>query len=182
MTRQLSTSLHKQGPGVRMSKSMDGSVYSSGKVSRMHETSTDHLREAWEVASQFLGSDRDVGLGKPKTINLRKPKTLHFIIWSIYFTNKLEFGKILECNTKFLFSCLLILKLFAYKILILYSLLSVLILILFLLYLLLFSTFSNSIYFIFQHGSIHQNNLILISSWTNYLIISWNKYDLGSDT
>ena len=51
MTRQLSTSLHKQGPGVRMSESMDGSVYSSGKVSRMHETSTDHLREAWEVAS-----------------------------------------------------------------------------------------------------------------------------------
>ena len=43
-----------------MSESMDGSVYSSGKVSRMHETPTDHLREAWEVASQFLESDRDV--------------------------------------------------------------------------------------------------------------------------
>ena len=59
---------------------MDGSVYSSGKVSRMHETSTDHLRESWEVASQFLGSDRDVGLGKPKTIKFREPETSHFII------------------------------------------------------------------------------------------------------
>ena len=79
MTHQLSTSLHKQGSGVRMSESMDGSVYSSGKVSRMHETSTDHLRKAWEVASQFLGSDL-VGLGKPKTIKLREPETSHFIL------------------------------------------------------------------------------------------------------
>ena len=34
------------------------------------------------VASQFLGSDRDVGLGKPKTCNFREPETSHFIIFS----------------------------------------------------------------------------------------------------
>ena len=80
MVRQLSTSLRSQGSEAGMSESMDGGVYSSGKVSRMHETSTDHLREAWEVASLFLGSDRDVGLGKPKTIKFREPETSHFII------------------------------------------------------------------------------------------------------
>ena len=39
----LSTSLRNQGPEVRMSESMDDRVCSSGKVSRMHEKSTDHL-------------------------------------------------------------------------------------------------------------------------------------------
>ena len=82
MARRLSTSLHNQGPEAGMSESMDGRVYSSGKVSRMHGTSTDHLREAWEVAPQFLGSDRDVGLGKPKRLNLGNPKPRILLIYS----------------------------------------------------------------------------------------------------
>ena len=82
MVRQLSTSLQSQGSEAGIRESMDGRVYSSGKVSRMHEKSTDHLRESWEVASQFLGSDRDVGLGKPKNTKSKEPETSHFILFS----------------------------------------------------------------------------------------------------